>query len=729
MSFYKSCKYFALAIAIFSGNTHGVTFDLRLLSNRFIELSIERKDSEAANSGVRSERDRAKDVEISIPDFKLRFDQGDYSQIAIETKPFGGQPKIRQRWVWELLDPLPEGVRVEALINSSFGDQYYALNFKPDAITGSIQVNQAGYTPDQLKIGWAGNWTGRRGTPINTPVFKLYSLATGKSVFTGALSVPIVDDQWSGNYLYKADFTAFRTPGRYQLVIDGLGRSQPFSIGKDVYDAVAHKTFKTFLHHRDINSLTAPYVQPGYERLNGAIPAPLNAVYHPAVPVSIFANNEVAGEYHPVTGGWYDAGDFGQYVVNAAPVWHYFSTALDFAPSLIERDDFGIPESGNGIPDMLDELAWGYAWARSMQDSDGAVYSRVVSECWDDSLPQDIDKARLIYEKTTHATASFAALSAIHGRLISTIDPAESQRAIDAAIQAWQHLIKSPRWPEEGSVYKNPPGTCAGEYQDSSSLDNQLWAAAELYRTTGEAQFRDYYELNQPGIHHDVQAMPTFGRSEMAAAWAYLKTDDPSKKSKIISDLRLKFDIGGRDREKYSLNNPMDAIVHPNAMWVGWGTLAQSTRHTFPLLQAYTLTGRQELYDLAFRTPDFQLGANPLSLSFITGIGTNYPKKPLSLLQRHTGNAEPLYGLPINGPTAELRNTLEAYRQVNGQYDPIDRFNGSNYGEDYLYPVMRRYVDSEYLPIMQEPTLTEYAYTFTAYAVLNELAQGRSKLQ
>jgi endoglucanase len=256
---------------------------------------------------------------------------------------------------------------------------------------------------------------------------------------------------------------------------------------------VFNSVFRLFYHSRNSTDISAPWADPGYERPAG-IPAALTSRIHPVVTASAHSANETPNAYKKVWRGWFDAGDYGQYVANVAPVWHAFGVVMDLAPGFFSNDDFNLPESHNGIPDILDELEWGMDWLLSMQNSaKGGVYSRSVPLLWDDSLPQDAERPRYLFEITAHATASFAAMTAMHARMMMEWRPERAARTLNAARAAWNFLETTEQWPAESEFYKNPKDVHAGEYSDDSANDNRLWAAAELYRVTGEPQFRSAF--------------------------------------------------------------------------------------------------------------------------------------------------------------------------------------------------------------------------------------------
>lgn len=600
------------------------------------------------------------------------------------------------------------------------------FSYKGGAISRTIQVNQVGYLPDSRKIAFVGNWLGTAGPlPIQAKQFEVYEESSGQKVFIASLKSISPSDPWSGNSLYHADFSALDKQGRYFLHINGIGRSDSFTIANHIYAPVYRKTFRLFYHTRNSTDIRTPFSDAGYER-PGGIPKSLSGLLHKAIVESPFARNETAGNYRAIEGGWFDAGDYGQYVVNAAPVWHAFAAGHDLMPANFASDAMGIPESGNAMPDIFDELEWGMKWLLAMQDKDdGGVYSRLVPLQWDTRLPHEVNSHRYLFEKTTHATASFAAASAIHARLFAKLRPGRASEVLAAAEAAWKFIEITSPWPEEGNQYQNPKGVHAGEYADKSSLDNRLWAAAELYRTTGKVSYKDAFE----NLFHKIEIDPTtpvsFKEQALAACWAMVMAgrDGLGINPVLFKELQEILIASADWFLRKSDENPYLAPIHQYIGFTGWGSFAHSTRAVLPLMQAYALTGKVNYRNRATEMTNIQLGANPQSLSYITGVGARYPKHPLSKLSQYDGNEEPLAGIPVNGPHYHLPEIWNSTRSVNAAYLPAEKAAIDEQGKPRFgnaYPVMRRYVDSSLLPPMSEPTIAEYARTAVAFGLLSQ---------
>jgi endoglucanase len=262
----------------------------------------------------------------------------------------------------------------------------------------------------------------------------------------------------------------------------------------------------------------------------------------------------------------------------------------------------------------------------------------------------------------------------------------------------------------------------AGEYADASARDNLLWAAAELFRTTGEARYRDAYEKLLPDIRFDPTAGVTYKDTGLAALWAYAMTEDGDKAPGLHAKARDTLIAAADWYIRKARENPFRAPVHQHIGFVGWGSFGRSTRATLPLLQAHKLTGERSYLAWAWQTPSPQLGANPQAVSYITGIGARSPLHPLSKLSKFDGSVSPLRGIPVHGPHFHLPGLWAEMISVNGGYVPRGKpaAEQPKLAADFAeaYPVLRRYTDSDYLPPMSEPTVAEYAEAAVAYALL-----------
>ena len=663
-------------------------------------------------------------TETAVP---LSIEKSGYSR-TVAGFDARNQPLIERRLHLLLHQPLAAG---RSYLLESAVEPFRRIKFTaPDnPVSPSIQINQVGYLPGFEKVAFVGNWLGTAGPlPVDSREFEVLETDSGRLVYKGNLVLVDERDAWSGNKVLRADFSEIDTPGRYQLQVPGVGRSYSFEISETVFQPVYRRVFRLFYHSRNSAAIIAPWADSGWER-PGGIPGEFNALFHPAVGISPLGRGEKPHDFHAVHRGWFDAGDYGQYVVNAAPVWFSFGAGIDISANAFASDDLGIPESNNGIPDVIDELEWGMAWLLSMQDSeDGGVYNRVAPLLWDDSMPHAVDSPRYLFEKTTHATASFAAATAIHARLLRPWKPKQAQLVLAASRAAWKFLGNSVQWPKEGDVYQNPVGVHAGEYPDSSAIDNSLWAAAELYRATGEDQFLDAFNALLDKFQLDPTAGVSFKNQGLAAYWAMYLALEPGvtgaeesaseKADRLRDELSQILLISADWYLRKAAENPFNAPIHQHKGYTGWGTFGQSSRAVLPLLQAWTISRDDKYLERASEMSNPQLGANPQSICYITGTGSKSPRYPLSKLSQLSRGGLPMNGIPVNGPHYHLPALWPSTRAVNQAYLPAEEAKPPD-----GYPTLRRYVDSDLLPPMSEPTVAEYAAVAVAFGLLSGMTQ------
>ncbi|NCA70960.1 MAG: hypothetical protein EOM91_12795 [Sphingobacteriia bacterium] len=589
------------------------------------------------------------------------------------------------------------------------------LTYAEPPVSRSIKVNQVGYAPSATKIAFIGNWLGDLGPmPVDAQTFQIVDARTGEQVYQGELRLRMAADPSSGEDVHTADFSDLSTPGTWRVRVPGIGQSHPFEIADDVYDEVYRATMRVFYHKRN-TSLTAPFADPGYER-DGIDPG-LNALLHPILAEYPLTRGETPFEFKPISGGWYDAGDYGQYIHNAAPVWGLFGLAWDLAaPGQFSDGELGIPESGNGIPDLIDELGWGMEWALSMQDTDGGVYWRVTPASWDWDMPGDLIEPRYIYEKTTRATAQFAAMGAIYSRLIRPYDPERADTLLDAARRAWSHANSHPFWPPEGVLYQNPPELSGGgTYAVKSAKPELLWAAAELYRVTGETSYQDAVRrlLAQSPIDLTGAPFTTF------PLWALLMAEHDSRDVLLLEQARRGLAVAADMKLERAEGSAYRSPKHPYIPYTGWSNFAASPMWSVALLQGHYLTGHPIYLDLAWQVVDIMLGANPLSRTWLTGIGANPVTDPLDRISLSDDMDAPLRGLPVPGPTWHLPAFREPYISVNAAYHPPAQPLTDGDWQS-AYPVLRRYTDSHHLIPMNESTVREMSAVAVGFGLLRD---------
>lgn len=497
------------------------------------------------------------------------------------------------------------------------------------APTTDIKLDQAGYLPNAPK--WAA-------VVSKAPVtrFSVCKSADGSIAFKGDLT-SAQDDADSGDRVQRADFTNLKKPGKYYIVVPGNGRSWDFSIGSDVYARPFYLAMRSFYGQRCGTAVDLGPEFPGFRHEA----CHLQNVFH--------ASSGKTGE-KPPSRGWHDAGDYGRYVVNSGVSTGTLLWAWELFGSKLDSVHLKIPESGNGTPDILNEIRWNLDWMLSMQDADGGVWHKQTSERFcafimpeKDTLVSYVIGTGSQPFKSSCATAGFAAVMAIAARVYEVFDPDFSAQCLRAAQEAWQWMEKNPE-----VVFRNPAGVSTGEYGDGDCSDERLWAAAELWRTTSEAAYERYflsqYEKALPSVRPD--GPPSWANVAQMGLWTYVLGH--GKDAKAAGAIRRN-SLNAADgiversaRHAYGISlTPRDYI---------WGSNGVAANYGVQLLVANALQKDDRYVRAAIENLHYLLGRNTFSLSWVTQVGANPFRHPHHRLSGADTNPEPWPGLLSGGP-------------------------------------------------------------------------------
>lgn len=365
------------------------------------------------------------------------------------------------------------------------------------------------------------------------------------------------------------------------------------------------------------------------------------------------------------------------------------------------------------MSDLLDEARWEVDWLKDMQAADGGVHIKVATRDWPTTIPEGDTATRDVAPKTTHSTAQYAAVLAMAARAFAGPWPGYAAECRRRAERAWAFLERHPR-PVPRSGFVNPEGIGGGAYTDpDGDVDDRAWAA-ELYKTTGREAYHEAF--GRLWAEHP----PTWGwnawqHHQQQASWAYATTAHPTVRDRVEAyraDLRL---LVEELIERTEANQYHNAYRSDVAEWIGWGAFAQSTRYAWEILLASHLLDEPAWRRPALLNLDTQLGANPLSLSFITGVGARYPMDPLHHPSLHDGVDEPVPGLPVFGPHHRLTEDNPWFVAAKEVFYPAAR------RDEDPYPLLRRYADSNKLVPMNEFTIVEIAQAAVVFAAFSQV--------
>ena len=391
-----------------------------------------------------------------------------------------------------------------------------------ESATTSIKLDQVGYLLNAQKIAFvtAG------GTAASSFVVKQSS--DNAVVLQGTLGAASRDPN-TGDDVRPADFSALRKAGKYYIEVAGVGHSWNFSIGRDVYLRAYRLAMLGFYGQRCGAAVDLGPEFPGYK--------------HPACHLkgAFSASSGKQGERNNI-GGWHDAGDYGRYVVNSGISTGSLLWAWELYSSTLRKIKLSIPETGKGTPDLLSEARWNIEWMLKMQDEDGGAWHKQTSTHFsgfvmpeDDTLPSEVIGTGSAPYKSTCATADLAAVAAIAARVYKPFDAKFATQNLDAARKAWLWTEKNPN-----VTFRNPEGISTGEYGDDSCKDERVWAAAELWRTTGDAAYQDFFLKNYAEFLPKLDSPPAEDWRELApmGLWTYALSNRRGADASAVAAIR-----------------------------------------------------------------------------------------------------------------------------------------------------------------------------------------------
>lgn len=500
----------------------------------------------------------------------------------------------------------------------------------------SVFVNQVGYLPQGEKYFI---------TTIPTQEFYLLD-QDGAKVFTGTVELRIEEDPSTGYRLYKGDFSAYTEPGDYMIQLDNGEQSYSFVIGQDIYNDVAKKSILSFYYQRCGLDLPEEYAGDfAHEACHTR-----EGIFHSSV-------DESEGT-REVSGGWHDAGDYGRYVHSAASSLAMMLIMYELHPEKFDFDDNNIPESGNQISDFVDEVVYELDWLLKMQNTDsessfyGACNYMLNTLNYEWVAPENDWADQFIYNYSTVATADFAAIMAQASRLMEEIDTERSQRYLDAALLSWSYLEEqSTIYPFGG--FQRPSDTHTGGYAgsaDPSDRDERLWAATELFITTGDERFHSAAE--ELGLSSTDFSVYNWLDTSSFGLVQYVLSDQSGKDSAIEAQLTNSF----KDYcNEIVLRIDQDGF-HDSLDSYHWGCIGDLMIHGAYLIYGASLFPEEaQGYEAgALRVMNHLLGVNAHNISFVTHTGADFPRNIHHAGLTNDGVDDIYPGMVPGGPNASI---------------------------------------------------------------------------
>ena len=308
-------------------------------------------------------------------------------------------------------------------------------------------------------------------------------------------------------------------------------------------------------------------------------------------------------------------------------------------------DALGIPESGNNIPDVLDEVKYELDWLFKMQNSEGGVYHKVTCANFPNFvMPEEETEELIVTPVSTTATADFAAVMAMASYVYAEIDMPYSQKCLDAAMKAAKYLDKHQGI--EGA--KNPDGIVTGEYPDTNDADERLWAYAELFKATGDTVYDDEFSSLMSGGSATCNTDLGWQGVGAYAGYAYLSAD--KNKGKFYDVVHASFMAGIAEIEATASTDSYNCSLKEYP----WGSNMTVANNGMLLLLFDKVENSNKGDAVAREQLNYLLGTNGTGYCFLTGYGTLSPQNPHHRPSQAKKTAVP--GMLAGGPNQNLED-------------------------------------------------------------------------
>jgi len=505
---------------------------------------------------------------------------------------------------------------------SGVGGGFPAIEALP--ISPTLVVDQFGYLPASEKIAVIRLPSVGFDADQAAPVAASYSIvdaANGQEVLT-VTPTPwnggAVDDS-SGDAAEWLDFSELTTPGEY-YVVDGESslRSARFLIQEDVYRDVLNQAVKTFFYQRAGFAKDAEFAGAGWADAASHV-GPLQD----ANCRRYDAPSDAATE-RDLSGGWYDAGDYNKYTP-----WHasYIVSLLSAYRENPDAfgDDSDIPESGNGTPDVLDEVRFGLAWLEKMQNEDGSLLAIVGM---DHASPPSAATGPSAYgNPSTFATASGAAAFALAARVLGDAgDATYAATLTERAEEAFAWAASNPEVEfRNNDAASGTSGLGAGQQETDTygRLARRVMAAVYLYELTEDAAYRDFIDENYLSIH--LLETSWLGPWELDVQDALLNYSSLSGATPTVAqDIRETYLTAAASGDNLGAHDPViDPYLAHMPDYV-WGSSGIKARYGTMLLaiEVYGLDANldADVNRAAARYIHYLHGVNPLGIVYLSNM-------------------------------------------------------------------------------------------------------------
>jgi len=533
-------------------------------------------------------------------------------------------------------------------------------------ISPAVHVNQNGYAPDDgLKVAYLSGPL-PSGLPAGADLgyragtgFRVIDAGTGAEVLSGTITArPGGDELGRGDLtgvpVFELDLSALDEPGRYQACVDGVGCSVPFDVRPTVWRDLTVTVARAVYHQRSGIALGPPYTsivrpRPRHPDEGTVVVASSLSLSGAQRSADLFGDL-VAGRQgdQPVEGAWgghFDAGDWDRRIDH---LWYTRAAAelVDRRPEQFARLDLNLPESGDAVPDLLDEGLWSLDLYRRMQQPDGAIRGGVEASehPQPDTTSWTDDLALFAYAPDAWSSYLYAGVAAEAARVLNGYDAERADGYLSSALAAMT-------WAEAQPVEQDQGLAAAVAGQRSV-------AAAALLAATGDRRWHDVFldatDLDDPEA---TGPLACHEHTRCDAAWLYWTAEpaftDPGLRARmaaaIVDNAEAILAAQATVAFGWAVDDPGVPLI--------WGLGLGGAPHVTALVRAHEITGDERFRAGAERAAAASLGANPLDTALVTGVGANPTRSPLIVDVANGGvpvwPGTPVYGMHQVDPAGE----------------------------------------------------------------------------
>jgi len=562
----------------------------------------------------------------------------------------------------------------------------FAAAMESDRWSPVIHVNQVGYQPTlpkQAMIGWFLGSLGELKPP--TSVFQLVDMRTGREVFTGQLH-PRPDHGFTFRTyteVVEADFSEFRTPGEYRLRVPGLGMSFPFVIDEGTAGAFARTYALGLYHQRCGTALGLPYtrfmhdachlaaanvptakdqtLQRFLAELASESPKDSRRTAPPLKDIDASLYPFVNQGEVDVSGGHHDAGDYSKYTINSAALIHHLVFAADALAGVGELDNLGLPESGDGKSDVLEEAKWEADFLVKMQDADGGFYFLVYprDRKYESDVTPDKGDPQVVWPKNTAGTAAAVAALAqcASSPLFKKQFPEEAQRYLAKAKLGWAFLQRAIEAHGKDGAYQK-----ITHYGDQFMHDDELaWAACEMFLATGDAgahqQLIQWLSPGDPATRKWTwwRLYEAYGCAIRSYAFAGVtrRVERQALDQRLLKSCEDEIVAAGQEQlhraedSAYGTSLPAETKRSRSAGW--YFSLDQAFDLVVACQLDYPLMNdpRPKFRAAVMSNLAYEAGCNPVNLCYVTGLGWKRQREIVHQYAQNNRRLLPPSGIPL----------------------------------------------------------------------------------